>query len=157
MQKALRGNRTAFNAATYRLGIVVAEFNADITEKLLASALAEAKRHMLPARSVTVHRVAGSVEIPVVLKALAETGTYDALVALGAIVRGETDHYQHVASLVTGGILEVMLDDAPTPVGFGVLTCDTKAQALARVKSGAGAVAAALGAAREIKNIRRDA
>lgn len=154
MQKAQRGKNSAFNASTYRLGIVVADFNADVTSKLLASAKAEAKKYLLPSRSLAVHRVAGSVEIPVVLKALAEAGKYDALVALGAIIRGETDHYAYVAELVTGGVLEVMIDDEPIPVGFGVLTCETKEQALARTHSGAGAVAAALGAARVLRHIR---
>ena len=143
-----------FNASKYRVGIVVAQFNADITEKLLASALKAAKQFKMPVKNITVHRVAGSVEIPVVLKAMAETEKFDALVALGAIIRGETDHYDYVAKIVTDGVLEVMIDDQPIPVGFGVLTCNNVAQARSRVGSGAGALSAALHTARIILKIR---
>jgi 6,7-dimethyl-8-ribityllumazine synthase len=142
-----------FNASKYRIGIVVAQFNADITEQLLESALGEAKKFKIPRNRIMIHRVAGSVEIPVVLKALAQTKKYDALIALGAIIRGETDHYEYVAKMVTEGILEVMIDDKPMPVGFGILTCENLTQAKARLASGAGALAAALQSAQIVRNI----
>lgn len=143
----------AFNAAKYRVGIVAARFNNDITDELLSSALETAKKFQISAKNITVHRVAGSVEIPVILKALAETGKYDALLALGAIIRGETDHYDYVAKIVTEGVLEVMIDDEPMPVGYGVLTCENREQALARVHSGGEALAAALHCAKIIREI----
>lgn len=146
----------AFNAAKYRVGIVVAQFNNDVTEELLSSALETAKKFQISAKNITVHRVAGSVEIPVILKALAETGKYDALVALGAIIRGQTDHYDYVAKIVTEGVLEVMIDDEPMPVGFGVLTCDNRKQAMARTHSGGEALAAALHCAKIIREIRNE-
>ena len=154
MQKAHKGTLQPFDASNYRVGIVVAQFNADITEKLLASALVGAKQFKVLKKNIAVHRVAGSIEIPAVLKAMAETGKFDALVALGAIIRGETDHYEYVAKIVTEGVLEVMIDDEPISVGFGILTCNNVAQAKARVESGAGAISAALHSARAIKSIR---
>lgn len=153
-QRKQTGKLKPFDASRYRVGIVVAQFNADITEKLLASALSEAKKFKVPAKNISVYRVAGSVEIPVVLKALSETKKYDALVALGVIIRGETDHYDYVAKIVTEGIIEVMIDDEPMPVGFGILTCENVKQAQARVGSGAGALAAALQTAKTIKGVR---
>lgn len=142
-----------FNASQYRVGIVVAQFNAHITEALLASAISRAAAFELPVAHITIERVAGSVEIPVVLKALAATKRYDALVALGAVVRGETDHYAHVSRLVSDGVLQVMMETG-VPVGFGVLTCDTEGQAQSRIESGGGALAAALWAAASIRRTR---
>jgi 6,7-dimethyl-8-ribityllumazine synthase len=152
MQNADQGNLQPFNASQYRVGIVVAQFNAPLTEALLASALARAKEFHIPDGNLTIERVAGSVEIPVVLKALAATKRYDALVALGAVVRGETDHYEHVSRIVSEGVLQVMMQSG-VPVGFGVLTCDTEAQAKARLESGGGALAAALWSAASIRRI----
>jgi 6,7-dimethyl-8-ribityllumazine synthase len=142
-----------FNASGYRVGVVVADFNEDITGKLLASAKDAASRFRITKKNLVVYHVAGSVEIPVVLKALAETEKFDALVALGAIIRGQTDHYEYVAKIVTEGVVEVMLDDDPIPVGFGVLTCDSKKKAVARVHSGGEALAAALRSARILREI----
>ncbi len=140
--------RKIFDASTYRVGIVVAQFNADITDQLLASARAAAKKYKIPPKSITVHRVAGSVEIPFVLKKMADSRKFDALVALGAIIRGETDHYDYVAKIVTEGVLEVMLDDLGISIGFGVLTCNDIQQAQARTRMGADALSAALENAR---------
>lgn len=152
MQKANKGTLPPFDASSYKVAIVVAQFNADITGQLLSSALAGAKQFRLPEKNVTVYRVAGSVEMPVVLKALAETKKYNALVALGTIIRGDTDHYDYVAKIVTEGVLAVMMQTG-VPVGFGVLTCDTEKQARARGEFGAGALAAALQSARAMSEI----
>ena len=153
-QRTQKKSLQPFDAQKYRVGIVVAQFNADITEALLASALAMAKKCKVPTKNITICRVAGSVEIPVMLKALAEApppggGRYEALVALGAIIRGDTDHYDYVAKIVTEGVLAVMMDNT-TPVGFGVLTCNTPEQAKTRLASGGGAMLAALHCARSI-------
>lgn len=154
-QRKQRNTLQPFNASAYRVGIVVAQFNTDITEKLLASALAQAKVFKIPAKRISVYRVAGSVEIPVVLHALAHTKKFDALVALGAVIRGQTDHYEYVLKLLTEGITEVMLEDDGIPVGFGVLTCNTLAQAKARTGSGGAALVAALHNANILREIRR--
>ncbi len=149
MQKANQGKLQPFDASKYRVGIVVADFNADVTEKLLASALAKAKEFKIPAKNISVYHVAGSVEIPVVLKALAETKNYDALVSLAAIIRGDTDHYDYVCKIISEGVLAVMLQTG-VPVGFGVLTCDNLQQTENRHHVGAGALAAALQSAKII-------
>lgn len=155
MSKQAHGDKLQpFSARGYRVGIVVAQFNHAITEQLLNSALAEAKAYAITQKNISVYRVAGSVEIPVVLHALAKTKKYDALVALGAVIRGETDHYDYVIKILTEGITEVMLEDEGIPVGFGVLTCENKKQAQARVALGAGALAAAVHSARLIRLIQ---
>jgi 6,7-dimethyl-8-ribityllumazine synthase len=156
-QRIQENSLQPFDASAYRVGIVVAQFNADITEKLLESALAEAKRYKIPEKNITIHRAAGSVEIPLILEALATSpapggGRYDVLVALGAVVRGETDHYTYVAKIVTEGVFAVMLKHK-IPVGFGILTCETVTQAKARLNTGAGALAAALQSAKVVKSI----
>ncbi len=154
MQHARKGNLQSFDASRYRVGIVVADFNADVTGELLASALKKATEFKLPTKNITVCRVAGSVEIPVILKALAETKEYDALVALGAIIRGETDHYDYVAKVVTEGVLAVMMQTG-VPVGFGVLTCNNLEQTQSRFGSGGGALSAALHCAKIIRELKK--
>lgn len=149
-QNVERGEFKAFNASAYRLAIVAAEFNRDITESLLESALSACALYQLDPTKIPVLRVPGSIEIPVVLKTLAENKSFDCLVAIGAVIRGETPHFDYVAKIVSEGILRVMMDYR-IPVGFGVLTCNTHAQALARSKAGADAVIAALHTAKNIK------
>ena len=158
-QGAQKNKLPPFDASEFRVGIVVAQFNADITDALLESALQAAKQFKIPEKNITIHRVAGSIEIPVILKTLAEHhapggGRYEALVALGAIIRGETDHYEYVAKIVSEGVRQVMLDDIGIPIGFSVLTCDTEAQARARLNIGADALAAALHSAKIIRDVQ---
>ncbi len=151
MQHAATAHFKPFNAASYRVAIVVAEFNRDITSALLKSALAKAKQYKMKSDQVQVYRVAGCVEIPVALTALADSGKFDCLVALGAIIQGETDHYKYVADIVTRGVCETM--EEGLPVGFGILTVATTAQAKARFSSGGQAMEAALQTAKTIKKI----
>ena len=151
-QEVKKGQFEIFDASAYRVGIVVAQFNRDVTDGLLVSALEIAEKYGIPREKVGVFRVPGSVEIPVVLNGLAETKKYDALVALGAVIRGETDHYDYVAKIVSEGVLRVMMDYG-IPVGFGVLTCNTKEQALARAHSGGEAFVAALHSLRILRGL----
>ena len=111
------------------LAIVVARFNAEVTSRLLDGALDAVKRHNV--RAHEVFHVPGSFELPVVAKHLAESGRYDAVVCLGAVVRHETDHYLHIATQAASGIQRAALDSG-VPCIFGVLTCDNEGQALAR-------------------------
>ena len=111
------------------LVIVVARFNEAVTSRLLDGALDAVKRHSV--RAHEVFSVPGSFELPVVAKRLAETGRYDAVVCLGAVIRHETDHYLHIATQAAAGIQRVALDTG-VPCIFGVLTCDNEQQALAR-------------------------
>lgn len=114
----------AVDAAGLTLGIVATTWHAELTDALLARAVAAAESSGIPAP--TVVRAPGAVELPVVAQALAER--HDAVVALGVVVRGGTPHFEYVCDAVTAGLTRVSLD-AGKPVGNGVLTCDTEEQA----------------------------
>lgn len=120
-----------------RIAIVVARFNSLVTDRLLGGALDALARYGVPERDVLVARVPGSFEIPVVAQKLAKSGSYDAVICLGAIVRGDTSHFDYVASGATSGIASVSLA-AGRPVVFAVLTCETMEQALDRAGGKAG-------------------
>jgi 6,7-dimethyl-8-ribityllumazine synthase len=111
------------------LGIVIARFNERVTSRLLDGALEAARRQGV--RSHDTFWVPGSFELPVAAKRLAESGRYDAVVCLGAVIRHETDHYLHIATQAAAGIQRAALDSG-VPCIFGVLTCDDEQQALAR-------------------------
>lgn len=121
------------DASGIRLGIAAAGWHADIVDVLLERALATAAGCGAP--PPTVVRVPGTVELPVVCQQLARG--HDAVVALGVVIRGGTPHFEYVCDAVTAGLTRVSLDER-TPVGNGVLTCDTHAQAVAR-RGGPGA------------------
>jgi 6,7-dimethyl-8-ribityllumazine synthase len=121
------------DAEQMALGIVAARWNADVVEALLASALRAAAECSVA--EPTVVRVAGAVELPVVAQELARG--HDAVVALGVVIRGGTPHFDYVCDAVTYGLTRVALD-VSTPVGNGVLTCDTMEQALDRCGLPAG-------------------
>ncbi len=120
-----------------RFAIVVARFNELITERLLAGAQQAFERHGILSERVDVAHVPGSFEIPLVARRLAESGRYAAIVCLGAVVRGETPHFEHVAHQAATGVARASYETG-VPVVFGVLTTDTVDQALDRagVKSG---------------------
>ncbi|MFE3447944.1 6,7-dimethyl-8-ribityllumazine synthase [Nonomuraea sp. NPDC059194] len=117
---------TSVEAGGLSVGIVAASWHGKITDQLVARAVQAAQDS---GANATVVRVAGSLEIPVVAQALARR--HDAVVALGAVIRGETAHFDYVCDSVTAGLTRISLDEE-TPVGNGVLTCDTLDQALAR-------------------------
>ena len=153
----LRPDSAAVSGRGLRVALVAARFNGEIVDRLVEGALAELDLTGVAAEDREVVRVAGAWEIPVALEALARQGGYDALVALGAVVRGDTPHFEYVAGECSRGCADVALRHA-LPVGFGVLTCDTMEQAQARAggavgNKGAEAVAAALELAREIARI----
>lgn len=139
-----------FDASGYRVGIVIAIFNRNISDQLLDSALSMCKAYNIKESDIVIHEVPGSVEIPVILNAMAKSRKFDALVALGSVIQGETKHFDYVCKMASEGILRVMLDNN-IPVGFGILTCDTLVQALERVNSGGRAVEAALCSAQVLK------
>jgi len=153
MRQALRGQFPRFNASAYRVAVVVAQFNRDISDGLLASARKTLNAYGVLSKNIKVVRVAGAVEIPVVLQQLAKTKKYDCLIALGSVIKGDTEHYRHVARMASDGILRVMLD-RNIPIGFGVLTVNNLQQARARLSAGGEAAAAALQTARAVKEIR---
>jgi 6,7-dimethyl-8-ribityllumazine synthase len=120
-----------------RVGIVVARFNSLVTDRLLAGALDALARYGVNDGETTVVRVPGSLEIPVVARQLATSGGFDAVICLGAVVRGATAHFDYVASGVASGVAGAALE-AGKPIIFGVLTCDTMEQALDRAGGKAG-------------------
>jgi 6,7-dimethyl-8-ribityllumazine synthase len=129
--------RASANAAGLRFALVVSRFNSFITDRLLAGALDALEAAGASAENVEVVRVPGSFEIPLVAKKVASGGRVDALVAIGCILRGETAHFDYVASEVARGVQLAQLETG-VPVIFCVLTCDTLEQAIDRagLKSG---------------------
>jgi 6,7-dimethyl-8-ribityllumazine synthase len=118
-------------------GIVVSRWNEFITRALLEGALDSLRRHGADETLITVAYVPGSFEIPVALQTMAQTGRFDALIALGCVIRGATTHYDHIASAVTSGISSVSLS-CGLPVAFGVITTESIEQAIERAGSKAG-------------------
>ena len=121
----------ALGAAGFRFGIVVSRFNSFITERLLSGALDALERAGASSKDVDVVHVPGAFELPLVTKKLATTGKYDALVAVGCVIRGETSHYDYVCSETSRG-LQLAQMDTGIPIMFCVLTCDTLEQAIDR-------------------------
>jgi 6,7-dimethyl-8-ribityllumazine synthase len=119
------------DARGLRIGIVVSRFNQFITEKLLDGALDGVKSHGGAEDSITVVRVPGAFEIPLALEKMAASGQYDALVCLGAVIRGDTPHFEYVSDAVTTGISAAMRR-YQIPIGFGVLTTNDSQQAMER-------------------------
>lgn len=114
-----------------RIGVALARFNQAVTEQLLAGALDALARHGVAEDAIDVATVPGAFELPICAQRLVATGRYDAIVCLGAVVRGETPHFDFVAGEAARGIAEVSRR-GDVPVAFGVLTTDTIEQALAR-------------------------
>jgi len=135
------------SAAGLRFGVVVSRFNSFITERLLEAALDALARGGATSRDVEVVHVPGSFELPLAAKKLAVTGRYDALIAIGFILRGETAHYDYVCSETARG-LQLAQMDTGVPIMFCVLTCDTLEQAIDRagLKGGNKGYEAGLGA-----------
>jgi 6,7-dimethyl-8-ribityllumazine synthase len=144
---ARRGERGELKAAGLRFGIVVSQFNAFITDRLLAGALDALERAGAGREQIEIVRVPGSFEIPLAAKQLAATGRVDSIVCIGCILRGETSHYDYIASETARGIQLAQLDTG-VPMAFCVLTCDTLEQAIDRagLKSGNKGFEAGLGA-----------
>lgn len=125
------------NASGARFAIVVSRFNGFITERLLEGAIDAIRRTGGDVSKVDVARVPGSVELATAAKTMAESGRYHAVICLGAIVRGETDHYDHVAGSAASGIAAIG-PATGVPTIFGVLTCDTLDQAINRAGAKSG-------------------
>ncbi|RJQ28642.1 6,7-dimethyl-8-ribityllumazine synthase [Candidatus Parcubacteria bacterium] len=142
------------NVAGFRVGIVASRFNREVTNALLREASKELAARGVKGANITLLRVNGSVEIPLALQLLAKKKRYHALVALGAIIKGETPHFEYVSKIVSEGILRVTLDYG-MPVGFGILTTFNEFQAKKRVHVGADAVRAALELACHKKTVGR--
>jgi 6,7-dimethyl-8-ribityllumazine synthase len=132
---AEKGKFEVFDAAEWRIGIVVAQFNKSITDSLLESSLQRAKDYHIVDKNIDIFRVAGAIEIPLVLKKMAMKQNYNALLAIGCVINGATPHFEYVCKFVTEGILAVQMETM-SPIGFGVLTCATDEQAKSRMHLG---------------------
>lgn len=132
--KTMEGNLVA---REIKIGIVASRFNEFITSKLLAGALDGLKRHEAKEEDIHVAWVPGAFEIPLIASKMAKSGKYDAVICLGAVIRGSTSHYDYVCSEVSKGIASVSLQSG-VPVMFGVLTTENIEQAIERAGTKAG-------------------
>ena len=132
--RVLEGNAVAKGI---RVGIVAARFNEFITSKLVGGALDGLKRHDVKEEDIDIAWVPGAFEIPLIASKMAKSKKYDAVICVGAVIRGSTSHYDYVCSEVSKGIANVSLN-SDIPVMFGVLTTDNIEQAIERAGSKAG-------------------
>ena len=157
MASEFQGNLSAEGLS---LAIVVSKFNQLVTSKLLQGAQDAFQRHGVDPDQIDIAFVPGSFELPLVAKKLAETRRYQAVVCLGAVIRGDTDHYEHVATQAASGIARVSLDTG-VPCIFGVLTTNTLEQALDRAggkhgNKGYDAALSAIEMANLLRSLRPD-
>jgi 6,7-dimethyl-8-ribityllumazine synthase len=143
------------NGEGLRIAVVVSRFNNIVTERLLGGALAALREHGVAESSVEVVEVPGAFELPLPAKLMADSGQFDAIVCLGAVVRGETPHFEYISAAVVAELNRVMVDHG-IPVSLGVLTTNDIEQALERAggkhgNKGAEAVVTAI----EMANLRR--
>ena len=124
-------------AQDLRFGIIVSRFNDFIGERLVGGAMDALKRSGADEKDIDLFKVPGAFEIPLVAKKVAKSGRYDAVICLGAVIRGATPHFDYVANEVSKGIAHVSLE-TDVPIAFGVLTTDTLEQAIERAGSKAG-------------------
>lgn len=126
-----------FNASGQRYALVVSRFNSFITERLQEGAVDALVRHGARDEEIEVFKVPGTWELPQIAQAVARSGKFDAIIALGCLIRGGTSHYDLLASEVTKGLAQVAMSTS-VPLAFGVLTCDTIEQAIERAGTKAG-------------------
>jgi 6,7-dimethyl-8-ribityllumazine synthase len=145
-------------ATGLKVAVVVSRFNALVTEQLLSGATDALRRHGVKDGDMDVFRCPGTFELPALLRRVARAGRYDAVVALGAVIRGGTPHFEYVAAEATKGIGVISLE-ADCAVAMGVLTCDTMEQALERagVKAGNKGAEAAVAAIEQANVLRETA
>lgn len=134
MPEFIEGN---LDAKGFRFGLIVSRFNSFICERLLEGALDTLTRHGAEENKLTVVRVPGAFEIPLMAKKMVESEKYDAVICLGAVIRGGTPHFDYVCAEVSKGVASVSLDSG-LPIAFGVLTTDSVEQAIERAGTKAG-------------------
>ncbi len=145
-----------FQGGSARYDLVVARFNSFVVDKLVEGALDTLRRHGVKDADITIVRAPGAWELPVLTRHVLAAGTYDAVIALGAVIRGGTPHFEYVAGECVKGLSVVSLDSS-VPVAFGVLTVDTIEQAIERAgtKAGNKGAEAALSALEMVSVIRK--
>jgi 6,7-dimethyl-8-ribityllumazine synthase len=134
MTKVIEGD---FSANTAKFTLVVGRFNSSVVDGLCSGAIDTLRRHGVPEANITVVKVPGAYELPLAAKKVAQKGEVDAIIALGAVIRGGTPHFDFVAGECSSGLARVSLDHE-LPVAFGVLTTDTIEQAVERSGTKAG-------------------
>jgi len=134
MPKIIEGK---LDAKGLRVGLLVSRFNSFISDRLVEGAIDALLRHNAEKEDINIVRVPGAYEIPPAAKHMADSGRYDAIICLGAVIRGATPHFDYVSAEVAKGVASVSLDSG-IPVAFGVLTTDTIEQAIERAGSKAG-------------------
>ena len=139
------------NGAGLRIGIVMSRFNLPVCEGLLSACVDELKRLGVADADMSIANVPGALEIPLVLQTMAQSGSFDALVALGAVIRGETYHFEVVSNDSCRAIMEVQLDTG-VPIANGILTCENDDQAEVRMQRKGADCAQAAG---EMANLQK--
>jgi len=134
VSKIIEGTLEAKN---YRFGIIVSRFNSFISDRLLEGTIDTLTRHGADGEQITIVKVPGAFELPLVAQKMANSGKYDALICLGAVIRGGTPHFEFISSEMTKGIASVSLQ-SELPIAFGVLTTDSVEQAIERAGTKAG-------------------
>jgi 6,7-dimethyl-8-ribityllumazine synthase len=143
MQRPKKQTQNTFNGSKLKIGIVVSMFNDDITGKMLEGAVELLEKNKVKITNIKTVWVPGSFEIPLALKRMATSKKFDALIAIGCVIKGETDHFYFVAGEASRAVMDIMLD-FDIPIGFGIITTNNlkQAQARANKKSNKGAEAA---------------
>lgn len=126
MKRNINSKANIIDGRKLKIAVVVSQFNSDITEKMLKGALRLLKKSKV--KDIKVVRVPGSFEIPLACQKLAKTKNYDGLVALGCVIKGETDHFYYVASEASRGVMDIILK-YNIPIGFGIITTNNLKQA----------------------------
>ena len=134
MAKVIEGK---LSAKGLKFGLVVSRFNDFINKRLMDGALDALNRHGAEDKNISIIMVPGSFEIPLMAKKLADSGNYDAVICLGAVIRGATPHFEYISAEVTKGIAQVALDTG-VPISFGILTTDNIEQAIERAGTKSG-------------------
>ena len=144
----------SLDASGLRFGVVCARWNPTVTDAMLEAAIETLRRRGARAADIGVVRVPGAFEVAAGAKALVDSGRYQAIVALAAIVRGETSHHEVLGHSVAGALAELTVADG-VPIGFGILTCDTMEQARERTDKGVEAAEAAIEMANLARQLRK--
>ncbi|OGI25048.1 MAG: 6,7-dimethyl-8-ribityllumazine synthase [Candidatus Moranbacteria bacterium RBG_13_45_13] len=131
MLNANKGKSKKIDGSKMKIGVVVSQFNSNITEPMLKGALETLQENKVKKENIRTVWVPGSFEIPLACQRLAKSKKYDALVAIGCVIKGETDHYYYICNEASRGVMDVMLE-YDIPIGFGVLTTQNLKQAQVR-------------------------
>lgn len=162
MQQSTKFTIKTFDASSLKVGVVQANYNADITDAMLADLKSKAKEYNIKPENIKISKVPGAIEIPLILQTMCQVNledaeydrepSFDILVVIGCVIQGDTPHFDYVCKYACEGIMKVSLENS-IPIGFGIITVNTHKQAMERINCGSGALEAALISWKEIDNI----